>query len=95
MTKLLGDVENQGMTAVDWNAGAIDAEYPIPSKETIVNTVVNQCKYLKKAIILLHDSSPHSSSVEAVPEIIEKLSAMGFTFEPLTSSNQAVTFNPS
>lgn len=89
MPSLLKDVEKKGMTVVDWNAGGMDAVYPVPSKETIVNGVVNECKYENKAIILLHDSSPHSSSVAAVPEIITKLRAMGFTFKSLTSSSEA------
>jgi peptidoglycan-N-acetylglucosamine deacetylase len=94
MPKLLEDVKAQGFTPVDWNAGALDATYPVPDSKTIVNGVASQCRYLTKAIILLHDSAPHLSSVEAVPGIIKRLRAMGFVFEPLTSSVQAVTFKP-
>ena len=94
MPKLLQDVLDQGITPVDWNAGGMDAVTPVPAKSTIVNGVVNQCKNLKTAIILLHDSSPHSSSVAAVPEIIKQLRAMGFTFKPLTSSDEAIRRSP-
>lgn len=94
MPTLLNDIESQGITAVDWNAGGDDAVYPVPSTRTIVNDVIGECRYEKKAIILLHDSSPHSSSVAAVPEIITRLRAMGFTFEPLTSSSQAFHHRP-
>ena len=94
MPKLIADVQAQGITPVDWNAGAVDATIPVPDRQTIVNDVVEQCRYLKKAVILLHDSSPHLSSVEAVPEIVERLQEMGFVFEPLTQSVQAVTFKP-
>lgn len=94
MPTLLKDVENQGITVVDWNAGGMDAVIPVPSKDTIVNGVVNQCKNLNKAIILLHDSETHASSAEAVPEIIKQLKSMGFTFKSLTSSDEAITFKP-
>ncbi len=66
----------------------------IPSKEVIVNDVVNQCKYLKTAVILLHDSEPHETSVDAVPEIIVKLRDMGFVFKPLTVGSPVIRRNP-
>lgn len=94
MPKLLQDVENMGITPVDWNAGGMDAVCPVPSKEAIANGVVNQCSDLKSAVILLHDSEQHESSVEAVPEIIEKLRAMGFTFEPLSADLKVIVTKP-
>lgn len=94
MPKLVSDVENMGFTPVDWNAGGMDAVTPVPSKEVIVRGVVDECRYLKKAVILLHDSAPHSSSVEAVPEIVSQLRAEGFVFKPLTEPSDAVTRKP-
>lgn len=94
MPTLLDDVKKLGYTPVDWNAGGMDAVNPVPNKDTIVNGVVSQCKSHNKAIILLHDSETHKSTAEAVPEIIKQLRAMGFTFKPLTSSDEAFTFKP-
>jgi peptidoglycan/xylan/chitin deacetylase (PgdA/CDA1 family) len=91
---LLDDLKSKGVTPVDWNAGGLDAKSPVPSKATIVDGVVNICANKQKAIILLHDSDTHASSVEAVPEIITKLRKMGFTFKPLTSSDEAFAFKP-
>lgn len=94
MPLLVKDVEARGYTPVDWNAGSIDAVTPVPTKETIVNTVVEQCRSLKTAVILLHDSEPHASSVQAVPEIVAKLRAMGFTFGKLTPGTPVITRAP-
>lgn len=94
MPALLKDVQSQGFTVVDWNAGGMDAVSPVPSKEAIVKGIVNQCKSLNRAIILLHDSETHKSSAEAVPEIIRQLKSMGFTFKAFTSSDEAYTFKP-
>jgi peptidoglycan/xylan/chitin deacetylase (PgdA/CDA1 family) len=94
MPLLLQDVEKMGITPVDWNAGAMDAVDPVPSKETIVNGVVKECAELKTAVILLHDSEPHESSIDAVPEIIAKLRAMGFVFKPLTPGAPVIRRNP-
>lgn len=92
--KLLQDVLDEGYIVVDWNAGGMDARNPIPSKDSLVKQITRQCSKLKTAVILLHDSSPHESSVEAVPEIIDNLRAMGFTFEPLTNDDQIVRHKP-
>jgi peptidoglycan/xylan/chitin deacetylase (PgdA/CDA1 family) len=94
MPLLLQDVEKMGITPVDWNAGGIDAVDPVPSKETIVNGVVKECAGFKTAVILLHDSEPHESSIDAVPEIIAKLRAMGFVFKPLTPGALVIRRNP-
>lgn len=94
MPTLLKDAENMGVSPVDWDAGGMDAVYPVPSKEIIANDIVNQCRTLKSPIILLHDSEPHASSVEAVPEIITKLRAMGFTFEPISEYSKIIVAKP-
>lgn len=94
MPILLRDVTDWGYIAVDWNAGGMDAVKHIPSKNTLANIIVSQCSKLNTAIILLHDSEPHQSSVDAVPIIIQRLRAMGFTFEPLTTSQEVVRHKP-
>lgn len=94
MPTLVKDVESMGVTPVDWNAGGMDAVNPVPSKEAIENGVVNECRDLKSAVILLHDSQPHESSVAAVPGIITRLRAMGFTFEPLSDDPKPVMTKP-
>lgn len=94
MPKLLQNVLDEGYIVVDWNAGGMDARKPVPSKNSLVKQVTKQCSKLKTAVILLHDSAPHKSSVEAVPEIIDNLRAMGFEFEPLTSEDEIVRHKP-
>lgn len=94
MPALVKDVEGMGVTPVDWDAGGMDAVYPVPSKDTIENGVVNECRYLKSAVILLHDSQPHASSVAAVPGIITRLRAMGFTFELLSDDPKPIMTRP-
>lgn len=94
MPTLLQNVLDNGYIVVDWNAGGMDARKPIPSKDSLVKQITQQCSKLKTAVILLHDSAPHKSSVEAVPEIIDNLRAMGFTFEPLKNDDEIVRHKP-
>lgn len=94
MPLLLQDVTDEGYIAVDWNSGGMDAVAHVPSKEFLAARITAECSHLNIAIILLHDSAPHKSSVEAVPIIVQNLKAMGFSFEPLTESGDIVRRSP-
>lgn len=94
MPELLDYITKKGYIDVDWNVGGMDAVKHIPSTATLVREITAECSHLKIAVILLHDSAPHISSVEAVPQIVKNLKAMGFEFEPLTSADEAVRHKP-
>lgn len=95
MPKLLDDVETAGLQPYDWNAYAGDAERKIPSREQVVNNVVGECAALhgKDAIILCHDGTRASPvTLSALPEIITRLTQMGYTFGPLTKESDELIF---
>lgn len=94
MPDLINFVKGKGLTLVDWNTGGMDAKSPIPSKETILNGVVNEVSQRNTAIVLLHDGYGHKSSIEAVPEIIQQLKGKGYVFKPLTDASQAMSTKP-
>lgn len=84
MPTLVNDVVKLGITPFDWNAGGQDADSstPLPTS-TIVKDVLDDCKGESTVIILLHDSVPHETSIEAVPQIVKTLRSEGYTFELL------------
>lgn len=94
MQTLLTNFLNKGMIPVDWNVGGTDAVTPVPISTKLVSDVVNGCAGKKKAVILLHDSEPHESSVNAVPDIIKQLKAQGYTFKAFTSADEAIRTRP-
>lgn len=90
MPKLVSDVEKMGVTPFDWNAGGEDAVSHVPTKDKVVQDVMNDCKGQDNAVILLHDSENHATSIKAVPEIIKRLKAQGYTFKTLSAQSQKV-----
>ena len=46
--------------------------------------ILNSAKNKNSACVLMHDSSVKTTTVQALPEIIEGLTAMGYRFEALT-----------
>lgn len=100
MRQIVPRVKSMGFRYFDWNVSSAEASSPPPSKDTIVKTVVSQCKNKDKAVILFHDTD-NQGYVDAIPEIIAKLRDLGFTFETLSLDNPpksrsaAVQFKPS
>jgi peptidoglycan/xylan/chitin deacetylase (PgdA/CDA1 family) len=86
MKSIVKLVENLGFTYYDWNVSSAEASSPPPDKEKIVSNVVSQCKKKDIAVILFHDAD-NQDYVDAVPEIIAQLRAMGFTFQTLSPDN--------
>jgi peptidoglycan/xylan/chitin deacetylase (PgdA/CDA1 family) len=100
MKKIVPLVESMGFRYFDWNVSSAEASSPPPSKDRIVNNVVSQCKGKDMVVILFHDAD-NQGYVDAIPEVVTKLRAMGFTFETLSlekppkSRSALVQFKPS
>jgi len=76
----------QGFQLTEWNVDSYDSRRPIPSTEQIVTNVTTQMmkKHLwPDAVILFHDAGSHKSTIEALPQIIERLKKEGFEFRIL------------
>lgn len=67
---------DNGIRYFDWNVSSKDATNPMRSVDEIVWNCTNNLEQFDNAIILLHDASNKSSTVEALPEVIEKIQAM-------------------
>jgi peptidoglycan/xylan/chitin deacetylase (PgdA/CDA1 family) len=68
----------------DWNVDSEDASGKYMPKDTIVANVLKESKNKKKPVILFHDTNAKSTTVQALPEIIENLINEGFTFDVLS-----------
>ncbi|MGN0451798.1 MAG: polysaccharide deacetylase family protein [Acutalibacteraceae bacterium] len=84
MTRLVSLVQERGYSYFDWNVSSGDADSNIPSYTYIRNNVINSAKNKNSACVLMHDSSVKTTTVQALPEIIDGLTAMGYRFEALT-----------
>lgn len=92
MTKLAGMVEDKGYRYFDWNVDSTDAEVNTKSAEKILSSVfkysISSSGGTKGDIcILMHDAYAKKYTVEALPEMIEKLKAAGYTFKALDQNS--------
>ena len=85
MTRLSVAVREKGYQYFDWNVSSGDAESKPASAQQIVNKVVNEAKNKNRICVLMHDTAAKNSTVQALPQMIEKLKAMGFRFDVLSS----------
>ena len=84
MTRLVTLVPQKGYSYFDWNVSSGDADSNTPSYTYIRNNVLNSAKNKNSICVLMHDAAAKTTTVQALPEIIEGLTKMGYTFEALT-----------
>lgn len=70
---------DNGITYFDWNVSSKDATNPMRSADEIVKNCTEDLERYNNAVILMHDAVSKSSTVEALPEIIERVQAMDDT----------------
>lgn len=92
MTKLTKMVTDKGYIYVDWNVSSGDASGNNVPKDTIVNNVLKGAvkkngEPYKNICVLMHDLGTKSTTADALPEIIEGLRALGYTFEGLNENS--------
>ena len=84
MTQLVTLVQEKGYSYFDWNISSGDADSATPSYTYIRNNVLNNARNKNSICVLMHDASAKTTTVQALPEIIEGLTNMGYRFEALT-----------
>lgn len=64
----------------------------IPHKDIIVKSTLDGAKNKTKIVVLMHDAAAKTTTVEALPEIINGLIQQGFKFESLNKDSYAPHF---
>ncbi len=83
MSQLTVLTQEKGYSYYDWNVGSGDANSVTPSYTFIRNNVLNGAKDKNSACVLMHDTKAKTTTVEALPEIIEGLMKMGYSFDKI------------
>jgi peptidoglycan/xylan/chitin deacetylase (PgdA/CDA1 family) len=94
MHTLIQQMTQEGYHYFDWNVDSRDAERITQSRDVIIQSVLHGSKNKQKAIILMHDSQAKTTTVEALPAIIEGLRKQGFSFDVLTDQSFTYHFPP-
>jgi peptidoglycan/xylan/chitin deacetylase (PgdA/CDA1 family) len=92
MNSVIKEMNKEGYLYFDWNVDSSDASVFRQTKENIVQAVLTQSSEVKHAIILMHDLDPKTTTVQALPEIIEGLKSQGFAFAALSKNTVAPQF---
>lgn len=92
MGEIIPKVQKDGFAYFDWNVDSGDANKANQNKQVIVNAVLSQSKDKEHAIILMHDAAVKTTTVEALPEIVQGLRKQGFIFKELTPEAPTVHF---
>ncbi len=83
MTRLTSQVQIKGYAYFDWNVDSTDASGTNVPAKNIVNSVLTAAAKKNSICVLMHDTSSKKTTVEALPEILKGLKAMGYRFEVL------------
>lgn len=92
MDEIIEAVTEEGYVYFDWNVDSSDASRALQDKDVIVDAVLTQAKWVKEANILMHDAAGKTTTVDALPEIVEGLKAQGFLFKPITEDTRQIAF---
>ncbi len=83
-------LDERGLTYFDWNVVAGDATNPmLPADKIIENSLADLNEY-EEAMILFHDLSNKTSTVEALPHIIEAIQESDIPIEPIDDTTMTI-----
>ncbi|MCR5419977.1 MAG: polysaccharide deacetylase [Lachnospiraceae bacterium] len=91
-------LDKRGIVYYDWNVNSGDAETSLLSKEQIVRNVFEGINGLENAeersevMILFHDLKEKTTTVEALPAIIEGLQAQGYVIAPIDDYTKLIQY---
>lgn len=81
---------NAGYIVFDWNVDSGDStSKTITSKEIIAN--VKAAKLKDRMVVLMHDSSTHQTTLDALPEIIKYFKNANYQFAAITGETEPIT----
>lgn len=93
MKTLCNSVESKGYSYFDWNCDSGDTRSNNVSADQILQNIKNDVGSQKNLTVLMHDTSAKTTTVEALPSVIEFLQSKGYVFDVLTESSPAVHHN--
>ena len=83
MTEFIKYLKSEGITYFDWNVASGDAASQNVDVDTLVNNVLNDVGLYHTSVVLMHDTTEKTTSVEALGKIIESIQALGIEMRPL------------
>lgn len=79
--ELIQAVSSAGYRYVDWNASFRDSELRAATAEDLFNAAVSTVAHPQSVIMLAHDTTEKSTTVEALKSVISHFKSKGYTFK--------------
>ncbi|MCI9173758.1 MAG: polysaccharide deacetylase [Lachnospiraceae bacterium] len=90
MTEFIRFLNEKGITYYDWNVASGDATSQAYTPDELVQNVMNDVGRYETSIVLMHDASNKSGTVEALPVMIDKLQEMGAQLLPIDENTTPI-----
>ncbi len=90
MTDIAARADREGYFYFDWNVDSGDAEDVTVPADIILRNIRNNIGSQRHAVVLLHDASAKTTTVDALPGIIEYLLGRGYELLPLREDTTPV-----
>lgn len=84
MSSLDGYLEENNMSAIDWNALSGDAEGKPKKADELVNYAIKTSADYDVVVLLMHDTYSKEETVKSLPKIIEYFKNRGYKFKTLS-----------
>ena len=89
--EIIAEMSRRGFVYYDWNVSAGDATATVRDTSAIVNDCLKGVGF-GMALVLAHDSAARTTTVEALPAVIEGYQAAGYTFSALHPGVRPIIF---
>jgi peptidoglycan/xylan/chitin deacetylase (PgdA/CDA1 family) len=90
MDNCIDFLDEEGFEYFDWNVDSGDASGNNIPAETIIDNVLSAIGSGDEYIVLMHDAPAKSTTVEALPAIIESLLEDGYKILPITKNTEPI-----
>ncbi len=89
MTQLVATVDASGLMYMDWNVSAGDGAEGITS-EDVINNVLGGLETDRENVVLMHDSTTHQTTADALQTVIDYGKENGYSFYPITRETEPI-----
>lgn len=90
MSEYIRYLNNHDITYMDWNVSSGDATSQAYTSDELVENVMSDVVKYKTSVVLLHDADNKTSTVEALPQMIESLQAQGALILPISEDTTVI-----
>lgn len=90
MTEFIKYVDEMGVSYFDWNVSCGDATSQAYSADELVENVMKDVVKYKTSVVLLHDADTKSTTVQALPKMIESLQEVGALILPISEDTTLI-----